>query len=124
MVGIVQVILKSATDLARGGKSGLASLSDKRSVRCDLNLGRQKLKSTVIEGTENPRWNETIFLTWNGKANLYIDVFDGEADVGGLTVDLLQLKLVDGVPLDLTMTLEDTSSGSISFEVTLQKLGH
>jgi len=120
MVGIIQIVLRSARNLAKGG--GLVSL--KRSVRCELNLGRQKLRSQIKEGTD-PRWDETIFLTWNGKSSLSLDVFDGDSDIGGVTVDLLKLKLADGVPQEiLDIPLEDTSSGTITFEITLQKLGH
>lgn len=122
MVGILQVNIKYAKNLARGG--GLAS-SLKRAVRCDLNLGRQKLRSTIKEGTDNPQWGETIFLTWDGKSDLHIDMFDGDADIGGVTVELLKLRLVDGVTQEMNdVPLEDTSSGTITFEVMLQKLGH
>ena len=41
-----------------------------------FNLGRQRVRSKVIDNNLNPVWNETLMLAWDGQSVLLAEVFD------------------------------------------------
>jgi stromal membrane-associated protein len=100
-IGVLAVKLISARNLINAdviGRSNVrsmllvthhflfAGLSDPYVV---FSLGRQSVRSKVIDNNLNPVWNETLMLSWDGRSALLAEVFDKDltSDDGTLGID-------------------------------------
>jgi stromal membrane-associated protein len=69
-IGVLVVKIISAKDLVN------ADIIGKSDPYVVAQLGKQILKSKVIQNDLNPVWNETLMFSWTGSDDLLLEVYD------------------------------------------------
>lgn len=124
-IGVLEVQLISAQDLLKSDTFGLSD------PYCILSIGSQSFKSKCIKRTLNPQFNEKFMFSWDGKAPLVInmvdkDTFKADDPLGYVLFELSPLyeagMLADKELSEFNLKLQDVSTGTIQFSITLNLL--
>jgi stromal membrane-associated protein len=122
-IGILLVKLVECTNLEK------ADFLGKSDPYVLLTTGHQTVKSKKIANTLNPRFDETLMLSWDGASTLIAQVMDHDTfkkhdPLGSITLAIAdEEELVHGGTLVIAdRPLEGVSRGKITLEITFQRL--
>jgi len=92
-----------------------------------LTTGLQTVKSKMIQNTLNPKFDETLMLSWDGSSPLIVQVMDHDKfkkhdPIGSLTISLAEDENLAGSIIITDRPLEGVSRGKISLEISFQRL--
>ena len=122
-IGILLVKLVECTNLEK------ADFLGKSDPYVLLTTGHQTVRSKKITNTLNPRFDETLMLSWDGASTLIAQVMDHDTfkkhdPLGSLTLAIAdEEELVhEGTLVIADRPLEGVSRGKITLEITFQRL--
>lgn len=117
-VGILVIKVLGAQNLE---KSDFIGKSDPYVM---LTVGRQTVLTKVCHNTLNPKWDETLLLSWDGSSSLLVQVMDHDRFKSHDALGTTTVSFADAsdFPLKLTKRKLEGKAGSISMEIDFQRL--
>lgn len=115
--GMVEYIGVLVIELVAGAQLAGMDINGKSDPYVTFHLGEQTITSSRVDNSVNPRWDQTLMLSWDGVAPLVVDVFD----YNKISADRSMGRAIVDRDVLAPLTLTETASVDEWFQVMMSK---
>ncbi|GLD92558.1 hypothetical protein PINS_up001117 [Pythium insidiosum] len=98
-VGMIEFVGVMVIELLEGIDLAGVDINGKSDPYVQFRLGEQAIVSDKVHNDVNPRWHQTLMLSWDGESPLYAEVYDhntiqNDRFMGSVVIDTETLRLL------------------------------